>query len=112
MNCIFCGIADGSVNSQLIYEDEHVVAFKDLNPQAPTHLLIIPRKHIACLAEVEEADYPLLGRINALAIKLAEQEGIAESGYRLTNNCRPDSGQEVPHLHYHLLGGRKLGDIC
>lgn len=110
--CIFCMISEGKVASNFVYQDEELFAIRDLSPKAPTHILIIPRKHIACLAEVEEADYPLLGRINALAIKLAEQEGIAESGYRLTNNCRPDSGQEVPHLHYHLLGGRKLGDIC
>ena len=110
--CIFCMIAEGKIASKFVYQDDEMIAIRDLSPKAPTHILIIPRKHIACLAEVAEEDYPLLGRINALAIKLAEQEGIAESGYRLTNNCRPDSGQEVAHLHYHLLGGRKLGDIC
>jgi len=108
-NCIFCRIADRDIPSPLLYEDEDVVAFADLNPRAPVHILIIPRKHIASLAEVGAEDAALLGKIALVAKQLAEEHGIAESGYRLLTNCRADSGQEVPHLHYHLVGGRPLG---
>ncbi|MBR5429852.1 MAG: histidine triad nucleotide-binding protein [Firmicutes bacterium] len=111
-DCIFCRIADQDIPSPLLYEDEYVCAFRDLHPKAPTHILIIPKKHVASLAELTEEDLPLVTHIVRAAQKLAEQEGIADSGYRLLSNCRADAGQEVPHLHFHLLGGRRLSDIC
>ncbi|MBR2783751.1 MAG: histidine triad nucleotide-binding protein [Firmicutes bacterium] len=112
-DCIFCRIADRDVPSPLLYEDEYVCAFRDLHPKAPTHILIVPKKHVASLAELAgEEDFALVARIARVAQKLAEEEGIADSGYRLLTNCRADAGQEVPHLHFHLLGGRRLSDIC
>ncbi len=107
--CIFCRIADHDIPTDLIYEDEQVVAFADLNPLAPVHILIIPRKHMACLNEAAAEDEALLGHINIVAAQLAEKMGLAASGWRLVNNCGKDAGQEVFHLHYHLLGGRWLG---
>ena len=106
MTCIFCGIADGSVKSQLIYEDEYVVAFKDLNPQAPTHLLIIPRKHIARLSEANEKDETLLGHILLVAQKLAKQFDLKD--FRLVTNNGKGAGQSVEHLHFHLMAGRRF----
>lgn len=106
MNCIFCGIADGSVNSQLVYEDEHVVAFKDLNPQAPTHLLVIPRKHIARLSEATPEDAALLGHILLVVQKLAKQFNLKD--FRLVTNNGKGAGQSVDHLHFHLMAGRRF----
>jgi histidine triad (HIT) family protein len=106
MNCIFCGIADGSIKSQLIYEDDDVVAFKDLNPQAPTHLLIIPRKHIARLSEADEKDALLLGKILLVAKKLAKQFDLKD--FRLVTNNGKGAGQSVDHLHFHLMAGRRF----
>lgn len=106
MNCIFCGIADGSVNTQLVYEDEQVVAFKDLNPQAPTHLLIIPREHIARLSEADEQDEALLGHILLVAKKLAEKFNLKD--FRLVTNNGKGAGQSVDHLHFHLMAGRRF----
>ena len=111
-DCIFCRIADQDVPTPLLYEDDQVCAFRDLNPKAPVHILIIPKKHIASLAELEDEDLELMGRIAKVARDLAEQEGIAERGYRLLTNCRAEGGQEVPHLHFHLLGGRQLSNGC
>jgi histidine triad (HIT) family protein len=108
-NCIFCRIAANEFNTPLLYEDEDIIAFKDIQPHAPVHVLIIPRRHIPDLASMGAGDIELLGRMNYVAIKLAEQLDIAESGYRLLTNCRADSGQEVPHLHFHLIGGKFLG---
>ncbi len=107
-DCLFCKIAAGEIPSNKVYEDEEILAFRDINPQAPTHILIIPKKHIASLAEVSEEDAALLGRMQLLARKLAEEEGVAVSGFRVISNSGPDSGQEVAHLHYHLMGGRDL----
>ena len=108
-NCLFCKIATGEIPTNLLYKDEHMVAFADISPRAPVHILIIPQKHIASLAELTAEDIPLIGAIQYLAKQLAEQHGIAESGYRVLTNCRGDSGQEVHHLHYHLVGGTPLG---
>lgn len=110
-DCVFCRIADRDIPSPLLYEDEDIVAFKDLNPQAPVHILIIPRKHLPSLAEMEPGDQALLGKMALVAKKLAEENGISENGYRLICNCRADSGQEVPHIHFHLLGGENLGPL-
>ena len=105
MDCIFCKIAAGEIGS-LIYEDEKVAAFRDLNPVAPVHILIVPKQHIA---NIDECDDPeLLGHLFMTARKLAREEGIAESGYRLMINCNADGGQTVMHLHLHLVGGEKL----
>ena len=110
MNCIFCQIASGKIPGDILYQDEKVVAFRDINPQSPTHLIIIPKKHIPSLAHLSEADSPLIGHMVKVANQLAKKEGIAEKGYRLSINCGEEGGQLVPHLHMHLLGGRKLSD--
>lgn len=111
-DCLFCKIVAGEIPSTKVYEDEELLAFRDIAPKAPVHILIIPKKHIASLAEVKPEDAPLLAKIQILARLLAEQEGILESGFRLLTNSGRDSGQEVAHLHYHLVGGGQLGDIC
>ncbi|MBQ9992503.1 MAG: histidine triad nucleotide-binding protein [Firmicutes bacterium] len=111
-NCLFCKIINGDIPSAKVYEDEDVFAFKDIAPKAPVHILIVPKKHFQGIFDMNEEDIAVVGKINFVAKKLAEEFGIAESGYRLVANSRPDSGQEVYHLHYHLIGGRFLGDFC
>ena len=108
MDCIFCQIASGKIPADIVYQDEEIVAFRDINPKAPVHLLIIPRKHIASLDRMEAGDAELVGRMVAVANRLAGGEGVAQKGYRLAINCGQEGGQEVPHLHIHLLGGRQL----
>jgi histidine triad (HIT) family protein len=108
MDCIFCQIVAGKVPSEILYQDEEVVAFRDINPQAPTHLLITPKKHIPSVAHLSRAQLPLIGRMVDVANQLAKREGISETGYRLAINCGEWGGQQVPHLHMHLLGGRRL----
>ncbi len=108
MECIFCQIASGNIPSDFIYQDEEVIAFRDINPQAPVHLIIIPRRHIPSLAQISEADSALIGRMVAIANQLAKGEDVADKGYRLAINCGKEGGQAVPHLHLHLLGGRRL----
>ena len=108
MDCIFCQIADGKIPGDILYQDEEVVAFRDINPQATTHLLIIPRKHIPSLAHLSETDAPLVAHMIKVANSLAREHGLSENGYRLVINCGEQGGQVVPHLHMHLLGGRKL----
>ncbi len=108
MDCIFCQIAAGEIPSDLLYQDEKVIAFPDINPQSPTHIIIIPRKHIPSLAHLSEEESSLVGHMVKVANKLAEKEGITEKGYRLAINCGEQGGQMVPHIHMHLLGGRKL----
>jgi len=110
--CVFCRIADREIPSPLLWEDEDVVAFADLHPKAPLHILIIPRKHIASLNELSAEDVHMLGKINYVASRLAAQKGVAESGWRLVCNCGRHAGQEVFHLHFHLLGGCDLGTFC
>ena len=110
MDCIFCQIVAGKVPSNILYQDEEVIAFRDVNPQSPTHLLIIPRRHILSLAHLSKAELSLIGHLVDVADQLAKKEGIAEKGYRLAINCGEQGGQLVPHLHMHLLGGRKLSD--
>ena len=110
MDCIFCQIAAGRAPSEILYQDEEVVAFRNINPQAPTHLIIIPKRHIPSLIHLSEAGTSLIGQMMNIANQLAKREGISENGYRLTMNCGEEGGQLVPHLHLHLLGGRKLSD--
>jgi len=107
-DCLFCRIAAGQIPAERLYEDELVIAIRDVNPQAPTHVLILPREHIASAAELTEASGPLLGRLFAVAADIAGREGL-QGGWRLVSNVGPDAGQSVPHLHVHLLGGRSMG---
>ena len=108
MDCIFCKIVAGEIPSDTLYKDEEIIAFRDINPMAPTHLLIIPRKHIASLADLTEAESSLVADMVKVANQLAKSEGITESGYRVVINYGQQGGQLVPHLHMHLLGGRQL----
>ncbi len=108
MDCVFCKIVAGEIPADIFYQDEEVVAFRDINPVAPTHLLIIPKKHIPSLILLSEAESSLIGDMVNTANQLAKREGISESGYRLVLNCGEQGGQLVPHLHIHLLGGRQL----
>ena len=107
-DCIFCKIIKGEIPSQKVYEDEDILAFKDINPLAPVHILVIPKKHIETTNDLEQSDEPTIGRIFTIIKKLAKENNL-ENGYRVVNNCGEDGGQEVKHLHFHLLGGRKLG---
>ena len=109
MDCIFCRIISGEIQSDILYQDEQAVAFRDVNPKAPVHLLVVPRKHIESVAELTEDEAPILGHLVAVANRLAREAGISEKGYRLVVNCGPHGGQVVPHLHLHLLGGRQMG---
>lgn len=106
--CVFCRIVAGELPSDVVYRDDDFLAFRDISPQAPKHVLIIPKAHIRSIAELTPGQETVVGRLLILAKNLAEKEGIAKSGYRLVINCGPEGGQEVPHLHLHLLGGRKL----
>lgn len=108
-DCLFCRIAKGALPVELIYDDELVAAFRDINPQAPTHILIVPKVHIPDVTGLGAEHGPLLARIMKVATELAQREGIAETGFRLLANTGPDAGQTVPHLHFHLLGGRVMG---
>ena len=110
--CIFCRLASGEIPTDVVYEDEQVFAFKDNEPKAPVHILIIPKEHFASLNEAEDSDAAVLGHIQLVAARLAAEFGIDQTGYRVLTNCGPDSGQGVFHIHYHLLGGAFLGDIC
>jgi histidine triad (HIT) family protein len=105
-NCLFCKMIAGDIKPDVVYEDDALMAFRDINPQAPVHILVIPKRHIATLNELD--DTQLGGRLLQTAVKLAEQEGIAEEGYRTLFNCNRNGGQAVYHLHLHLLGGRAL----
>ncbi|HSW93647.1 MAG TPA: histidine triad nucleotide-binding protein [Gammaproteobacteria bacterium] len=108
MDCLFCKIAGGEIPAKLIYEDKDIVAFDDINPQAPHHKLIIPRKHIATLNDLSPDDNALLGQMVQAAKSIANQLEIAETGYRLVMNCNRGAGQSVFHIHAHLLGGRQM----
>lgn len=108
MDCLFCKIINGEIPSSKVYEDEKVYAFRDIEPQAPVHILIIPKEHIASANELTEENASVVGHIFAVAAKIAKDEGIADGGYRIVNNCGQDGGQTVGHLHFHMLGGRSL----
>lgn len=105
-SCLFCKIAAGEIAAELVYENDTVLAFRDINPQAPTHILIIPRKHIATINDIEAVDAELVGALYLAARELARKEGFAEEGYRVAMNCNAGAGQTVFHIHLHLLGGR------
>ena len=107
-DCIFCKIAAGEIPCEPLYDDNDVLAFRDINPQAPVHILIIPKEHITSLNDLPKGREPLLGRILVKARAVAAERGIAKSGYRIVLNTGPDSGQEVLHIHFHLLGGRRM----
>ena len=106
--CIFCRIIEGKVPANKVYEDEHTLAFNDINPQAPTHIQIIPRRHIETILDLTRNDAELIGHMILTANKLAEDLGLSNAGYRLVLNCKRDGGQEVFHVHLHLLGGRRM----
>ncbi len=108
-DCLFCKIIKGEVPSTKVYEDEYVYAFNDIHPAAPIHILVIPKRHIESLAELKEEDKEYVWKIHEAMNKIASEQGFKENGYRVIINCGKDSGQEVMHLHYHLLAGEKFG---
>ncbi|MFO8101817.1 MAG: histidine triad nucleotide-binding protein [Dehalococcoidia bacterium] len=110
MSCIFCQIVNKEVPSDLIYEDDELIAFRDIQPQAPVHFLVLPRKHIPSLAEMKDEDFHIVGDMARVAVELARKEGVADA-FRTVMNCGEDGGQTVWHVHMHVLGGRKLKDL-
>ena len=108
-DCIFCKIVNGDIPSTKVYEDESVIAFKDLNPQAPVHILVVPKKHYENVLDVEENDNKKL-KIYLAINKIAKQEGFEKTGFRVINNCGKDAGQTVMHMHFHVIAGKKLGE--
>ncbi|MDD4080576.1 MAG: histidine triad nucleotide-binding protein [Eubacteriales bacterium] len=109
-DCLFCKIIAGDIPSGRVYEDERIYAFKDINPQAPVHVLIVPKTHLSGLDGLEEAEDRLLASLLRAAHTIAAREGVETSGYRLISNCGPDACQSVKHLHFHLLGGKQLSE--
>lgn len=107
-DCLFCRIVRGEIPATKVHEDDLVLAFRDIAPRSPTHILVIPKQHIASAADLTEADAPLLGRLFAAAAQIARDEGIADAGYRLVSNVGSWGGQTVDHLHFHLMGGRSF----
>ena len=108
-NCLFCKIAAGDLDADIIYESDTAIAFRDMNPKAPTHVLIIPRQHIATINDIDPEHEAIVGSLFSAARSIAAQEGLSEDGYRAVMNCNEAAGQTVFHLHLHLLGGRTLG---
>lgn len=109
-DCIFCKIIRKEIPADIVYEDDEILSFKDINPAAPIHILVIPKKHIKSLAQLQEQDEALIGKIYTVINKVAQEQGVKEKGYRVIVNCGEDGGQEVGHLHFHLLAGKKLGE--
>ncbi|MBI1997186.1 MAG: histidine triad nucleotide-binding protein [Deltaproteobacteria bacterium] len=107
-DCLFCGVVEGKIKGNIVYQDDSVVAFKDINPKAPVHVLIIPRRHVAGVLDLKADDGAVIGHIFEVAARLAREQGIAGSGFRVVVNSGADAGQSVFHLHYHLLGGRRM----
>lgn len=107
-DCLFCKIIEKQIPSDLVYEDDKLLAFRDINPMAPVHILLIPKKHISSLNDLNEENIDIIKDIVLLSKKLAKSEGISETGYRIINNIGEDGGQTVKHLHFHLIGGKKL----
>ena len=108
-DCIFCKIINKEIPSKIVYEADDILAFEDITPLAKVHILLIPKKHIETAADLQEEDAAVIGKIFLTAKKIAEEKGMAEDGYRIVNNCKEYGGQEVFHIHFHLLGGEKLG---
>jgi histidine triad (HIT) family protein len=108
-DCLFCRIVAMEVPAEIVYEDDTVMAFRDISPKAPVHILLIPREHIRSAASLTDANGPMLGRLFSVAAQLARDEGIAKTGYRMTTNSGAGAGQSVMHLHFHLMGGRQMG---
>lgn len=108
MDCLFCKIISGEIPSTKVYENDKVYAFRDVNPEAPVHVLIVPKEHIACANDITKENSSVISDIFLAAKEIAAAEGIAEGGYRIVNNCGEDGGQSVKHLHFHMLGGRSL----
>lgn len=106
--CIFCKIVNGDIPSEKVYEDELVLAFKDLTPQAPVHILVIPKEHISSANEIDDKNNHIIGQIFNVTRKIAKEKGFDQDGYRIVNNCGNDGGQSVSHIHFHLLAGRQL----
>lgn len=111
-DCIFCKIIRKEIPSQTVYEDDKILVFKDINPLAPVHMLIIPKDHLINLLDITENNCDLIGHIHLVANKLAKEAGIAEKGFRVVTNCNKEGGQIVFHLHYHLIGGEQLRDFA
>ncbi len=109
-DCLFCKIIKGEIPSEKVYEDEEILAFKDIQPAAPIHILVVPKKHIISLAYIEKEDEIIIGKIYSVINKIAKENRFKENGYRVIVNCGKDGGQEVMHLHYHLLAGKNLGE--
>lgn len=109
-DCVFCKIIKEEIPTEKVYETEEILAFKDIHPAAPIHILVVPKKHISMLTDLKPEDEALIGKIYTTINKIAEQEGFKKQGYRVIANCGKDSGQEVMHIHFHVLGGKKLGD--
>ena len=107
-NCLFCRIISGEIPSSKVYEDEYVFAFRDINPQAPVHILIVPKEHIASAKDINESNSAVVAHIFEVAAKIAKAEGL-DDGFRIVNNCGDSAGQTVKHLHFHLMGGREFG---
>lgn len=107
-NCVFCKIVNGKLPSTKLYEDDEILAFEDIDPIAPVHVLIIPKRHIESIEKMKKEDEALIGRIFSVIKKIAEEKGVAQKGYRIVTNIGEDGGQAVKHLHFHLLGGKKL----
>jgi histidine triad (HIT) family protein len=108
-DCLFCKMVAGDIKPDTVYEDDSVLAFRDLNPQAPTHILVIPKTHIATINDLEPENEALIGKLFLAARKIASDEGLADRGYRTLMNCNEEAGQTVFHIHLHLLGGRPMG---
>ncbi|MCW4149447.1 histidine triad nucleotide-binding protein [Halomonas sp. 18H] len=108
MDCLFCKIINREIPADIVHEDDEILAFNDIDPKAPTHMLVIPKKHIATLNDIEEGDLSLVGRLQYAAARLARDQGFADDGYRVVMNCNEDGGQTVYHIHMHLMGGRRF----
>lgn len=111
-DCLFCKIIAGEIKSDKVYEDDEIFTFKDINPKGPVHILLVPKKHYATLNDISEKDLGIVSKIFGIAKKLAKELGVAETGYRTLVNTNKDSGQEVFHIHWHLIGGKKLGPMA
>lgn len=109
-DCIFCKIINGDIPSTKVYEDDTVLAFKDINPQMPIHIIVIPKKHIESIVDLKEYDEELIGKVFTVINKIAYDMGIDKTGFRVISNCGEDAGQTVKHLHFHILAGEKMGE--